>query len=156
MANSGRKTPAVLFRLLKECMRMRKRPTDVPEPNAPFIVSVEVRCASSYWSRMASPTQGRCLRGHYIVLVRGAAKDDMIKEIGLTKQKFRSIWHWLPELKCLDNDVAWLSWLVLRAAQWVGQKLYAARIPISTRCLRCGDWEKFIGHAVFHGCGPTV
>ena len=53
-------------------------------------------------------------------------------------------------MRCLNNDEASLSWLVIRNVLWVGKKLFAAQQAISPKCGRCGDLEETIGHAFFH------
>lgn len=86
----------------------------------------------------------------YRVAVRGIAKDKLPGKLGLTNKEFRSVSPWAPGLKCLNNDEASLTWLVLRGALWVGKKLCAAGLAISSECVRCGDWEESIEHAFFH------
>ena len=55
-----------------------------------------------------------------------------------------------PRMRCLNNDEASLTWLVIRNALWVGKKLFAAQQAISPECGRCGDLEETISHAFFH------
>ena len=53
-------------------------------------------------------------------------------------------------MRCLNNDGASLTWLIIRNALWVGKKLFTARLVISPECVRCGDLEESIEHAFFH------
>ena len=89
-------------------------------------------------------------RALYQCLVRGAASDGLIGELGVTEAEGRLLWPWAPRMRCLNNDEASLTWLVIRNALWVGKKLFAAQQVISPECGRCGDLEETIGHAFFH------
>lgn len=61
-----------------------------------------------------SNVQALFWRALYYILVR----DDLIDELGPTKQEACSIWPWTPRLKCLSNDETSLTWLVIcRAAE---------------------------------------
>ena len=53
-------------------------------------------------------------------------------------------------MRCLNNDEASLTWLVIRNALWVGKKLFSAQQAISPECGRCSDLEKSMDHAFFH------
>ena len=53
-------------------------------------------------------------------------------------------------MRCLNNDEASLTWLVIRNALWVGKKLFSVQQAILPECGRCGDLEETIGHAFFH------
>ena len=89
-------------------------------------------------------------RALYRCLVRGAASDGLIGELGVTEAEGRLLWPWAPRLRCLNNDEASLTWLVIRNALWVGKRLFAAQQAISPECGRCGDLEETISHAFFH------
>ena len=54
-----------------------------------------------------------------------------------------------PGIKCLNNDEASLTWLVIQNALWVGKK-FSAHLAISPECGRCGALEESINHAFFH------
>ena len=60
------------------------------------------------------------------------------------------LWPWAPRMRCLNNDEASLTWLVIRNALWVGKKLFSAQQAISPECGRCSDLEETIGHPLFH------
>lgn len=49
---------------------------------------------------------------HY-VLVRGSIQDDLIGNLGLTRQEARLIWPWTPRLKWFNNDEASPNWPVI-------------------------------------------
>ena len=89
-------------------------------------------------------------RALYQCLVRGAASDGLIGELGVTEAEGRLLWPWAPRMRCLNNDEASLTWLVIRNALWVGKKLFAAQQVISPECGRCGDLEETISHTFFH------
>ena len=89
-------------------------------------------------------------RALYRCLVRGTANDGLIGELGVTEAEGRLLWPWVPRMRCLNNDEASLTWLVIRNALWVGKNLFAAQQAISPECGWCGDLEETIGHAFFH------
>ena len=89
-------------------------------------------------------------RALYCCLVRGAASDGLIGELGVMEMEGRLLWPWAPRMRCLNNDEASLTWLVIRNALWVSKKLFSAQQAISPECGRCGDLEEAIGHAFFH------
>ena len=89
-------------------------------------------------------------RALYRCLVRGAASDGLIGELGVTEVEGRLLWSWAPRMRCLNNDEASLTWLVIWNALWVGKKLFSAQQAILPECGRCGDLEETIGHAFFH------
>ena len=89
-------------------------------------------------------------RALYRCLVRGTASDGLIGELGVTEAEGRLLWPWAPRMRCLNNDEASLTWLVIRNALWVGKKLFAAQQVISPECGRCGDLEETISHTFFH------
>ena len=89
-------------------------------------------------------------RALYRCLVSRAACDILIGELGVTEAEGRLLWPWAPRMRCLNNDEASLTWLVIRNALWIGKKLFAAQQAISPECGRCGDLEETIGHAFFH------
>ena len=90
-------------------------------------------------------------RALYRCLVRGgAASDGLIGELGVTEAEGRLLWPWAPRMRCLNNDEASLTWLVIRNALWVRKKLFAAQRVISPECGRCGDLEETISHTFFH------
>ena len=113
----------------------------LPRRECPFYR--ECRHALKVLSR---PLSSRAL---YRCLVRGAASNGLIGELGVTEAEGRLLWPWAPRMRCLNNDEASLTWLVIRKALWVGKKLFAAQQAISPECGRCGDLET-IGHAFFH------
>ena len=89
-------------------------------------------------------------RALYRCLVRGAASDGLIGELGVTEAEGRLLWSWAPRMRCLNNDEASLTWLVIWSALWVGKKLFSPQQAISPECDRCGDLEETIGHTFFH------
>ena len=89
-------------------------------------------------------------RALYHCLVRGAASDGLIGELSVTEVEGHLLWPWAPRMRCLNNDEASLTWLVIRNALWVGKKLFSAQQAISPECGRCGYLEETIGHAFFH------
>ena len=89
-------------------------------------------------------------RALYRCIVRGAASNGLIGELGVTEAEGRLLWPWAPRMRCLNNDEASLTWLVIRNALWVGKKLFAAQQVISPECGRCGDLEETISHTFFH------
>ena len=97
-----------------------------------------------------SDSQPFLSRALYHCLVRGAAKDGLSGELGVTEAEDRLLWPWAPIMRCLNNDEASLIWLVIRNALWVGKKLFSAQQVISPKCGRCGDLEETIDHAFFH------
>lgn len=50
-------------------------------------------------------------------------QDDLIDELSLTNQADHTLWPWVSGLKCLDNDKAFLNWLMLWNALWVKEKI---------------------------------
>ena len=68
----------------------------------------------------------------------------------MTAVEGRLLWHWALGMRCLNNDEASLTWLVIRNVLWVGKKLFLAQQVISPECSRCGAWEESIDHAFFH------
>ena len=68
----------------------------------------------------------------------------------MTEAEGRLLWPWAPRMRCLNNDEASLTWLVIRNALWVDKKLFSAQQAISPECGRCGDLEETIGHVFFH------
>ena len=73
----------------------------------------------------------------YRCLLRGATSDGLIGKIGVTKMEGRLLWSWAPGMRCLNNDVASLTWLVIKNALWVGKKLFSAQQAISPECSWC-------------------
>ena len=59
------------------------------------------------------------------------------------------LWPLAPGMRCLNNEEASLTWLVIRNALWVGKKLFSAQQAISPECGRCSDLEESIDHAFF-------
>ena len=78
-------------------------------------------------------------RALYRCLVRGAASDGLIGELGVTEAEGCLLWPWVPRMTCLNNNEASLTWLVNRNALWVGKKLFSAQQDISPEYGRCGD-----------------
>ena len=67
----------------------------------------------------------------YRCLVRGATSDDLISELVVTVEEGRLLWLWAPGMRCLNNDKASFTWLVIRNALWVSKKLFSAQLAIS-------------------------
>ena len=113
----------------------------------------ECRQALRVFSRVQSSlTDSRPLtrKALYRVLVRGAVRDDLLEELGVTKQEGRLLWPWAPGMRSLNNDEASLTWLVIRKALWVSKRLWTAGLVSSQGCFRCGDMEETIAHVFFH------
>lgn len=77
--------------------------------------------------------------------MRRSFQNGLIGDIGLTKQEAHPIMSWAPRLKFLTNDMAPLSWLVLRKALLFGKNFL----------------QKFGGNRGSHilplqGCGSAV
>ena len=89
-------------------------------------------------------------RALYRCLVRGAASDGLIGELGVMEAEGCLLWPWAPRMRCLNNDEASLTWLVIRNALWVGKKLFSVQQAILPECGRCGDLEETIGHTFFY------
>ena len=83
-------------------------------------------------------------RALYRCLVRGAASDGLIGELGVTEVEGCLLWPWAPGMRCLNNDEASLTWLVIRNALGVGKKLFSVQQAISPECSRCSDLEESI------------
>ncbi|CAE1328543.1 unnamed protein product [Acanthosepion pharaonis] len=96
-----------------------------------------------------SDAQALSRKALYRLLVRGSVRDALIDELGLTKQEACSIWPWAPGLKCLTNDEASLTWLMIRGALWVGKRLCSAGLEKYPNCRRCTGEVETIGHAFF-------
>ena len=123
----------------------------LPRRECPFYR--ECRHALKVLSRLQtglSDSRPLSSRALYRCLVRGAASDGLIGKLGVTEAEGRLLWPWAPRMRCLNNDEASLTWLVIRNALWVGKKLFAAQQVISPECGRCGDLEETISHAFFH------
>ena len=60
------------------------------------------------------------------------------------------LWPWAPRMRCLNNDEASVTWLVIRDALWVGKKLFSVQLAISLECSWCSALEETIVHAFFH------
>lgn len=56
-----------------------------------------------------SDVQALSRKALYQVLVKGSVQDDLINELGLTKQTSHAIWPWQPGLKYLTNDETTLT-----------------------------------------------
>ena len=97
-----------------------------------------------------SDTASLSLKALYRLIVRGAAKDEINEELGLTKSETRSLWPWVPGMKCLTNDEASLTWLTIRDRLWVGKRLIEAKMVATPECKRCGEMEETVEHAFFH------
>ena len=114
----------------------------------------ECRRALRVFSRVKdrlSDTQSLSRKALYQVLVRaGVKEDEKIEVLGLTKEEKRSLWPWVPGLKCLNNNEASLTWLTIRSALWVGKRLFSAGLVDSPECKRCGDMEESLEHAFYH------
>ena len=113
----------------------------------------ECRRALKVFSRVAeglSDAQPLSRKALYRLLVRGSVRDDLIETLGLTKWEARLIWPWTPGLKCLNNNEASLTWLVIRNGLWVAKRSFAAGLVDSPECVRCGDMEESIEHAFYH------
>ena len=65
----------------------------------------------------------------------------------MTAKEGRLLWPCAPEMRCLNNDKASLTWLVIRNALWVGKKLFTAQLAISPEC---SALEESTDHAFFH------
>ena len=119
----------------------------LPRRECPFYC--ECRHALKVLSRLQtglSDSRTLSSRALYRCLVRGAANDGLIGE----EAEGSLLWPWAPRMRCLNNDEASLTWLVIRNALWVGKKLFSVQQAISPECGRCGDLEETIGHAFFH------
>ena len=112
----------------------------LPRPECPFC------CKCRHALKVLSDSRPLSSRALYQCLVRGAASDGLIGELGVMEAEGRLLWPWAPRMRCLNNDEASLTWLVIRNALWVGKKLLAAQQAISPEC---GDLEETIGHAFF-------
>ena len=60
------------------------------------------------------------------------------------------LWPWAPRMRCLNNDKASLTWLVIQNALWVGKKLFTVLLAIFPECIWCGALGVSIEHAFFH------
>ena len=89
-------------------------------------------------------------RALYRCLVRGCASDGLIGELSVTEAEGRLLWPWAPRMRCLNNDKASLTWLVIQNALWVVKKLFSARQAILPECGLCGDLEETMSDAFFH------
>ena len=89
-------------------------------------------------------------RALYHCLVGGGASNDLIGELGMTVVEGCLLWPWAPRMRCLNNDEASLTWLVIWNALWVGKKLFSVQLVILPECSRCGALEESIDHTFFH------
>ena len=48
---------------------------------------------------------------------RGCTKDYLINELGVTKEEGCSLWLWAPGMRCLNNNAASLTWLVIQSGR---------------------------------------
>ena len=62
----------------------------------------------------------------------------------------RLLWPWATGMRFLNNDKAFLTWLVIQNALWFGKRLFTAQLAISPECGRCIALEETIDHAFFH------
>ena len=53
-------------------------------------------------------------------------------------------------MRCLNNEEASFTWLVILNALWVSKRLFAGQLAISPECARCGAFEESIEHAFFY------
>ena len=83
-------------------------------------------------------------RALYRCLVREAVSDDLICELDVTAVQSRLLWPWAPGMRCLNNDEASLTWLVIRNALWVGKKLFSAQLATLPECGLCVDWRSVL------------
>ena len=65
----------------------------------------------------------------------GAIQDDLIQDVGVTKEEGRLLWLWALGMRCFNNFKVSLTWLVTRNALWVSKRLFSARLAISTKCI---------------------
>ena len=59
----------------------------------------------------SAPLSSRAL---YRCLVMEAVSDDLIGELGVTAVESRLLWPWGPGMRCLNNDEASLTWLIIQ------------------------------------------
>ena len=97
-----------------------------------------------------SDTQSLSRKALYRVLVRVGVQDVQIEGLGLSRGERRLLWPWVPRMRCLNNNEATLTWLVIRGALWVSKRSCAAGLVASSECVRCGDSEESIEHAFVH------
>ncbi|CAE1168983.1 unnamed protein product [Acanthosepion pharaonis] len=83
----------------------------------------------------------------YRLLVRGGVQDDLIGELGLTKQEARSIWPWAPVLN--NNSITMRHHSPDSWALWVGKRLCSAGLEKYPNCRRCTGEVETIGDAFF-------
>ena len=76
-------------------------------------------------------------RALYHCLVRGAASDGLTGELVVTAVEGRLLWPWDPGMRCLNNDEASLTWLVIQNALWVSKKLFSVQL-VSAACAVLG------------------
>ena len=57
-------------------------------------------------------------------MIVSTIQDDFIKEFGMTKEKGRLLWLGAPGMRCLSNNKASLTWLVIWNALWVAQETF--------------------------------
>ena len=83
-------------------------------------------------------------RSLYPCLVRDAASDGLIGELGVTETEGRLLWPWAPRMRCLNNDEASLTWLVIRNALWVGKKLFSAQQASAASAAGAVIWRRLL------------
>ena len=128
----------------------------LPRCDCPF--HRECRHALKVLSRLQaglSDSRPLSCRALYRCLVRMAVSDDLIGELGVTAVEGRLLWPWAPGMRCLNNDEASLTWLVIRNSLWVGKKLFSAQLAISAESGLCGDWRSLLTTPSFtaRSCG---
>ena len=113
----------------------------------------ECRQALKVFSRVRiglTDTRPLSRKALYRIIVRGGVRDGLIEELGVTNEEGRLLWPWAPRMRCLNNDEASLTWLVIRNALWVSKRLFTADLANSRGCVRCGGGIESMAHAFFH------
>ena len=86
----------------------------------------------------------------YNALVRGVRTQYLDQRAQCDEEGGHLLWPWPPRMRCLNNDEASLTKLIMQITHCVGKKLFAERLAILPECVRCGDMEESIKHAFFH------
>lgn len=66
------------------------------------------------------------------------------------RDRIGSSWPRAPGLKCLINDGASLTWLMIWNALLVGKKSFAVQLTILPECSHWGEMEASIEHVLFY------
>ena len=88
-------------------------------------------------------------KAFYRTVIKRSVWDDLISELYVIKEYNSYWWPWAPVIKCLNNEEASLTCVVIRGPLWVGKKPFTARLAISPEFIRWNNVKEWIWHLFF-------